>query len=243
MSSYIDTESILNRYRPRDLRTFMGNQGTKDLFEGLLLRGEVRQGFLVSGAYGCGKTSFAAAAARATACQNRTENSLEPCGRCGACDFSIRGYAAFGGGITYRTCIDYTIADLEKDLNNTLYSRERPTVLILDEFHRTQTRFHEVLLRWLDDDTVGFALFLCTVAPDEVELPLAQRLVSLPIEPPPIEELLPLLVNVCRQEGFVIDEDTLRRICAEEGNVPRTCLKRIMLHAVSLDVARRRACP
>ena len=164
-----------------------------------------------------------------------------PCGVCGACAFSMRAYSAWGAGMTYRTCPDYTIDMLKKDLEATLYAMNRPIVLILDEFHRAKTQFHEVLLRWLDDDTVAFSLILCTVDRSAVELPLAQRLVHLPIAPPSTEELVPHLADVCRSEGFDIDEATLRTICAEERNVPRTCLKRLLLHAVAQPATRTSA--
>ena len=51
----LNSESIITRYRPKHLGAFLGNEKPKNLFNGLLLRGETRQGFLVSGDYGAAR--------------------------------------------------------------------------------------------------------------------------------------------------------------------------------------------
>lgn len=240
MTRNFDAHSILELARPRTFEQFIGNSRAKATFRSLLLAGDVKPGFLVNGPYGCGKTTLARLIARSVACVNRDPESVEPCHACPSCGVSARSSAAWGEGITVRNCADYTMVQLKRDLEMSLYARSTPIVLLLDEFHRAKTPLHELLLTWLEDDSANFVLVLSTTEPRKVELPLAQRLFGLRVDAPPTEELVEHLVAVCRRFNLRTEMDEIREICAEEQNVPRTALKRVVLSARLVAEERKR---
>lgn len=217
------TDSILELARPVRFSELAGNTKAKALVTGLLRSGSVKPGFLFSGDIGTGKTTLARITARAIVCRQR--QGVEPCGHCDACAYSPHHTALWGEGISVRNCASYESRSLQKDLEDARYAWGSPFVIVLDEFHRANSKIFDPLLTWLEDDTANLVLLAVTPEPAKVDRALAQRLYSVKLAPPTTSEALEFLKSVRDRLELQVTDPALEAICHTCGNVLRDCLK------------------
>lgn len=221
--------SIFELVRPVRLDDIAGNARAKRLARGLLAKG-AKPGVIISGGFGTGKSTIARIFARSIVCE--AVGTDRPCGACTSCTYSPRNTALWGRGVSVRNCAKYSAEQLKEDLEDALYASEAPHVLVLDEFHRAGFRVHDQLLTWLEDESANLVVVIITPEPAKIEPALAQRLYSLPMEPPTPEEAMNFL-RIAR-DGFApsVSDDTLAEICTAHRCVLRACLNDLYLCSV-----------
>lgn len=221
--------SIFELVRPTKLVEIAGNARAKRLARGLLAKGP-KPGVVVSGGYGTGKSTIARIFARSIVCE--AEDPDKPCGACPSCTYSPRNTALWGRGVSVRNCAKYSAEQLKGDLEDALYASETPHVLVLDEFHRAGFRVHDQLLTWLEDESANLVAVVITPEPTKIEPALAQRLYSIPMEPPTPEETLSFLRAARDRLGLCVSDDILAEFCSAHGCVVRACLNDLHLSSV-----------
>jgi DNA polymerase-3 subunit gamma/tau len=217
--------SIFEEERPTRFDQLVGNAEVKGLARAFVEAEAYKPGFIITGSFGTGKSTLARLIARAIVCRNR--QGYEPCGVCDPCSYSPRHTATWGEGITVRNCAEHGLEQLRADLQATYYSRDRPFVLVLDEFQRAKVRLHDQLLTWLEDEAANFVLLVVTADSTSVDPALGQRLFTLEMLPPTRAEMIKYLGAINRRRGLALPEDEIGVICDEGRNVPRECLHRL----------------
>ena len=74
-----------NKHRPLNFDSYVGQLGITNYIKSIIQHNRHPSGIVISGNSGVGKTSLAKLYMRATLCENREENSFEPCGICDIC--------------------------------------------------------------------------------------------------------------------------------------------------------------
>src|SRR5438067_6021733 len=86
-------QSLYRKYRSQTFADLVGQDASSRALQGAITSGRVAQAYLFSGSRGTGKTSTARLLAKALNCQDRSEGSAEPCGRCSSCEAIAAGNA------------------------------------------------------------------------------------------------------------------------------------------------------
>lgn len=227
------TSSIFEVMRPTRFSEFVGNARAKRLVKGLL-SSSIRPGLVITGPYGCGKTSLARLVARAIVCER--PEAGEPCGLCASCYYTPRGTTSWGRGISVRNCADYSDAQLKTDLMDSHYASAVPHVLILDEFHRAKTKLSDQLLTWVEDDSANLVVLLLTPFANLVDPPLVQRLTSIQLSCPTMEEAVNFLLRARDRMGYSVSDSDVVEICEANAAQLRACLNLLHAHAAETRV-------
>lgn len=212
------------KYRPRKFSDVVGNQG---VVRALLTRsrnGSLQgRSFMFGGPKGCGKTSLARITARAASCSFLTDG--EPCNQCDRCVgildetstfFDEFDAASHGSVDRIRGMMDELDYGNVDGLSN---------ILILDEAHRLGPAAQDAMLKAVEERRL--TVILCTTEPSKIRPAMRDRVEEYPIRPPTEEDLVRMMVSICKLEGIEVDSDSLSQISRFCGNTPRSCLNSI----------------
>ena len=148
--------SLSNELRPKKLSEFVGNE----INNKLLLSVAKYSGpsvIIMSGSYGCGKTSSARCFARMCLCENLTDDI---CGECKSCKSDIL-HSPFYSELDSSTIGNVeAIDDLYEDL--TFIPKGKKRIIVFDEFHLTSRQAQSKMLKLFEDAPLNIYYILCT---------------------------------------------------------------------------------
>ena len=230
--------SLDTKYRPRTYKDILGQDGNVLSMKGLVSKGVGRhQSYLISGGYGCGKTTIGRILARALLCDAPIDG--EPCDKCGSC------LTMLGGG-NHDAFIEVDAAsksgkeDVEKILSElevmTFSGKKR--IYLFDESHRLSDAALTALLKPMEDNEVGsqdkrLVCIFCTTEPSKMKDTIKSRCVSYTIKDTPMDKIVGRLKQVCDAEGFKYDLKGLLLIAMHSKGHIRDCLKGLEMVAFS----------
>ena len=141
-----------------------GNSENKERIGDAILRGTLAHAYIVEGADGCGKTTFAREIAAALACNNRGKDGFPlPCGVCPSCRKITGGNSA---DVTYVAPEGATISvDTIRALRSDMYlssSEEERKVYIIDRAETMTPQAQNALLIVLEEPPTDILVFLLT---------------------------------------------------------------------------------
>ena len=169
-------------YRPKKLKSIIGNDAIKDSLKGLLKRKEIPPAFLFSGPSGCGKTTFARVLKNELKVSDTDFIELNA-----ADDRGIEAVRALREGMK--------LAPLIGDKK----------VILLDEAHMITATAQEALLKLLEEPPSHVHIVLCTTNPEKLKTTLKRRCHHYAVTPLKKAEIEALLKKVLKKEK--IDPD------------------------------------
>lgn len=220
------------KYRPSKLADYIGNEKLKRAALAAL-RGDARpQVILLSGASGCGKTTFARLLAKEYLCEHR-DDVTGACDACPSCqeldDYIKTGDTDF---LTHVKEIDITDQSGKKDLDAVLEEVMIPSfgdqwdVYIFDECHMATKAAQNRFLKIAEEPPEHKLMIFCTTNPEAMLETLKNRCqLNLRVTKPKVDELTPLLGKVCQAEGMAWDNKGLRFIAQRSGLTIRESLQ------------------
>lgn len=143
-------------YRPQKFSDIVGNEINNKLLLSVAKNGGPST-FIMSGSFGCGKTTTARLFSKACVCDNLTDDI---CGECQTCKMSLNNspfYSEFDSSITNRV---ESIRDLYEDL--TWVPKGKKRVITFDEFHLTSRAAQSALLKLFEEAPPNIYYVLCT---------------------------------------------------------------------------------
>lgn len=197
--------SLYNKYRPRSLKTLIGNDSVKASLEQMLAKGISRfpHTVLLSGQPGCGKTTVARIIASTLGAVNRDVHELN-CAKKEA-----RGIDAMQ----------------EVESRCRLRPMESPaSVWVLDEVHMLTNPAQSSLLKLLEEPPRTVFFVLCTTEPEKLLSTIVSRATPFTLSQLDDDSLMRLMKRVARKEGIEIDDAVLDQICIECLGSARTAL-------------------
>ena len=148
--------SLSNELRPKKLSEFVGNEINNKLLLSVAKYGGPSV-IIMSGAYGCGKTSASRCFARMCLCENLTNDI---CGECKSCKSDIM-HSPFYSELDSSTIGNVeAIDDLYEDL--TFIPKGKKRIIVFDEFHLTSRQAQSKMLKLFEDAPSNIYYILCT---------------------------------------------------------------------------------
>lgn len=229
-----DTKSFTRKYRPVDMKSYVGNSVTKKKIESMFKNKKIPQTLLLEGDRGCGKTTLARILAKNLMCGNPTEEGLA-CEECKSCvlmteKFILTGETPLGLPV-YE--IDITKSNSKEDAAKIVETmRVKPMgnkkkVFILDEIQRASPEAQNSYLKVSEEPGSFLYIILCTTDPEDLIDPFKSRFNSMKIRRPGVPEIVERLEEICIAENIQYDESALKLIALHQNRVPRECINKL----------------
>lgn len=223
--------SFARRYRPYDLKGYIGNTDVKDTVARYMRPGVKKpQTILLHGNSGCGKTTLARILIREYRCENPNDGGA--CGECMSCQL-FEEYIKTGKDdmLTDIYEIDASEKSGKRDIGVMLESMEYPAMsgdwkaYLIDEAHLLREDAMGRLLKTIEEPPEGVLILICTTNPERLLDTVRNRCqLKLGITKPNTLELVTHLRAVCDNEGREYDLEGLRMLSARSDNVVRDAL-------------------
>jgi DNA polymerase III subunit gamma/tau len=191
---------IYKRFRPKSLKTVVGNEQTKMALASMLRKGTLPHTILFHGPSGCGKTTLARILVSELGCHPM--------------DFKEVNSASFRG-------ID-TIRDVSQSMNVAPVGKCR--IWLVDECHKWTNDAQNAALKMLEDTPPHVYFFLCTTDPDKLIKPIITRCCDMAVRLLTYKELELLAGKVARRAGIELSSDVMDELVGTAQGSPRTLL-------------------
>lgn len=196
--------NLANAYRPRKISEVVGQEQATAALEGVFNRKTYPSALMLSGHYGCGKTTLAYIFANQINCD---KNNI--CGKCFSC-----GFGSKHPDIVYHDCgtdgkID-TIRGLIAASRVSPVTKKR--IIILDEVHTLRDQSEKALLVETENPSPNSIWILATTNPEKVNRALVSRCLHLHIKPIEKSVITARLVAVAEAEGIKVSKDVKKAL-------------------------------
>jgi len=192
---------LYKKYRPKSLKTVIGNKSTIAALKNMLDRGTLPHTILFHGPSGCGKTTLA----------RILKTELE----CNDLDF------------VELNCSDFRGIDTVREIRNTMQLAPvagKCRVWLMDELHMMTTAGQNAALKIFEDTPAHVYFFLCTTDPQKLLKTIRTRCCEMPVEYLGEPEMKKLLMRVCKREKLDINRECAEQIFDVSNGSARKCL-------------------
>lgn len=225
----MDHNVLYNAARPRKFADVVGQGQVIDTITSTIVSDTLPPSILLSGHYGCGKTTTARLIAAAVNCEYREEGSPEPCGgsnpECMTCEGTLTGGATMGAvtelDAASSRSID-TIRELIESMTVQVAARKR--VYIIDEAHQLSKDAVSALLKTLEEPPPNVVIIMATTDPDRLPDTIRSRMTHFPLSAMSDEGLRTVVTEAASAAGIELDEATVASIVARSNNSARDAL-------------------
>lgn len=190
---------MLTKYRPNKLSELFGNQSIKDSLNRLNKENKIPHGILLSGHYGCGKTTIAHIITKLLKSKHVVEVN------CGATGGKAR-----------------VLEIIERLPYQPLFGDT--TIYIFDEAHKLTPDAQESLLTPVENASSYNYFIFCSNLPNKIKATLLNRLVKYNVTSLDNNTINNFIKNIVKKEQIEIDNETIKEIARKSKGIPRTAL-------------------
>lgn len=211
-------------YRPRTLADVIGQEWPKQVIRGALERQKGARAWLLSGGWGCGKTTITRILAKAFACHNPSVRG-EACQTCSSCK------AIDADNSPNYTEVDAASRSGVEDIKRLIADVYQSPVggspyrtIALDEVHALSKAAQNALLKTLEEPSATTHLFLVTTDPEKLLNTIRSRCLNVILEPVERKTLVKHLAKICEAEKVEYEETALELIVVQKHGHVRDVL-------------------
>ena len=214
-----DLHQVLARkYRPQLFSDVVEQTTAVHALENAIRENRVGSAYLFFGPRGVGKTTIARILAKRLNCEN--PNGVEPCDVCESCVSIQKGYSL--DVIEIDAASNRKIDDIRELRENVKFRpiRGSKKVYIIDEVHMLTTEAFNALLKTLEEPPEHVVFVLATTELNKIPETILSRCQVFTFRKVPLSRLTRHLVDICRRENIVAEEEALFLIARKgDGSV------------------------
>lgn len=204
--------NLYQRYRPFQLCSVVGQKNVVRSLTNSAKKDSFNHAYLLAGAYGSGKTSFARILASLIVCPNRKPGSPYVCGKCKYCNGIHAGHCV---DVTEIDGGDQTGVDEARELKkNASFSPQelKRKIYIIDECHKLSSAANSALLKILEEPPPYVHFIFCTTDADKVLRTIVSRCQRYLLTKIPSTLMADRLDLIAKNEGMKVEPGVTRHI-------------------------------
>lgn len=215
---------LYRRYRPIQLSDVVGQTYVVQSLSNSAKRNSFNHAYLLAGAYGSGKTSFARILASLMVCPNRKPGSNMVCGKCKYCVGIHNGYCVdvmeLDGG--NQTGVDEA-RELKKSTAFTPQELKKK-IYIIDECHKLSPAANSALLKVLEEPPPYVHFIFCTTDSHKMLPTIISRCQKHMLSRIPSKLVAERLEKVAAREGILVEKGVCQQLARLAGGSLRDAL-------------------
>ena len=220
MTENIKYKVLARKYRPQTFADLIGQETLVQILTNAITTNRIANAYLLTGVRGVGKTTTARLIAMSLNCQNRKEDSCEPCGNCDSCK-SIRSdhnLDVIEMDAASKTGVD----DVREIIDNVKYKPVNSLfkIFIIDEVHMLSKSAFNALLKTLEEPPEHVKFIFATTEVKKIPVTILSRCQRFDLKRVESENLSKHIKKISNLEKVKIDDDAIALLVrAGDGSV------------------------
>ncbi len=220
MTENIKYKVLARKYRPQTFADLIGQETLVQILTNAITTNRIANAYLLTGVRGVGKTTTARLIAMSLNCQNRKEDSCEPCGNCDSCK-SIRSdhnLDVIEMDAASKTGVD----DVREIIDNVKYKPVNSLfkIFIIDEVHMLSKSAFNALLKTLEEPPEHVKFIFATTEVKKIPVTILSRCQRFDLKRVDSENLAEHIKKISSLEKVKIDDDAIALLVrAGDGSV------------------------
>ena len=220
MSEKIEYKVLARKYRPQTFADLIGQETLVQILTNAITTNRIANAYLLTGVRGVGKTTTARLIAMSLNCENKKEDTCEPCGGCASCQ-SIRSdhnLDVIEMDAASKTGVD----DVREIIDNVKYKPVncKFKIFIIDEVHMLSKSAFNALLKTLEEPPEHVKFIFATTEVKKIPITILSRCQRFDLKRVDSKDLIQHLKKISKLEKVKIDEDAISLLVrAGDGSV------------------------